>query len=372
MDIGTVFTNINKMVERESKTSTYKFALLRAAIDTIQENSPYLEFAGQTVLLPMGLLMEKWLVYYYPLLESPRRIPQIHSSPRLAFESAILNLIQFYADKGGLSAFYSDLRHNRIPASFQPDFRSLLHVLHTTITKMPMKHLGQSLQGQHYAVFDPRPLRTPKPPAHIDYEAMVASYGMCAISQEYYQAFHVYGSFIHGRDSLLMKWAEFSEARSREPVSKAQVLGLLLESPVTERDASESKKIFREMMGSQEVRCVWTGQPTQHYEIDHVVAFSIWKNNDLWNLLPVLKTVNANKRDKVPTPELIESQKAYLLSYWERIEAKHPETFRKEIQTALLGNHAYPTWRHVAIAQLKSICHYLIHQRGFEAWTPKA
>jgi hypothetical protein len=41
-----VFSNINKIIERDSKASTYKFALLRGVIDIILENSPYITDSG--------------------------------------------------------------------------------------------------------------------------------------------------------------------------------------------------------------------------------------------------------------------------------------------------------------------------------------
>ena len=71
-----VFSNINKIIERDSKASTYKFALLRGVIDIILENSPYITDSGGRVIIPTGLLVEKWLLYYYPILESS--IYEIH------------------------------------------------------------------------------------------------------------------------------------------------------------------------------------------------------------------------------------------------------------------------------------------------------
>jgi hypothetical protein len=61
--------NISKIIERESKTTTYKFALLRGVIDIIQDNSPYISFKKGRVHFLTGLLVEKWMLYYYPLLE---------------------------------------------------------------------------------------------------------------------------------------------------------------------------------------------------------------------------------------------------------------------------------------------------------------
>lgn len=72
-----VFSNISKIIERDSKFSTYKFALLRATIDVIQDNSPYIKINLGKVVIPTGLLVEKWLLYYYAIIESEVRIPQI-------------------------------------------------------------------------------------------------------------------------------------------------------------------------------------------------------------------------------------------------------------------------------------------------------
>ena len=65
-----VFSNISKIIERDSKTSTYKFALLRGVIDIIQDNSPFLSFSKDRVHFPTGLLIEKWMLYYYPNFEN--------------------------------------------------------------------------------------------------------------------------------------------------------------------------------------------------------------------------------------------------------------------------------------------------------------
>jgi len=56
-----VFKNIAKIIERDSKVTTYKFALLRGVIDVIQDNSPYISFSDSRVNIPTGLLIEKWI-----------------------------------------------------------------------------------------------------------------------------------------------------------------------------------------------------------------------------------------------------------------------------------------------------------------------
>ena len=116
------------------------------------------------------------------------------------------------------------------------------------------------------------------------------------------------------------------------------------------------------------MRCIWTGKRISSYAIDHVIPFSVWKNNDLWNLLPSAARINARKRDKIPGPELIERQRGHILEYWELLYKHQQKRFQKEIQIALLGNHAFDTWKQRGITQLQSSCNYLIEIRGFEAW----
>ena len=87
-----VFYNISKIIERDSKTTTYKFALLRGVIDIIQDDSPYISFAKNRVQIPTGLLIEKWLMYYYPILQSQTSIPQINGATNLAFSNQLSKL----------------------------------------------------------------------------------------------------------------------------------------------------------------------------------------------------------------------------------------------------------------------------------------
>jgi len=117
-----VFANISKIIERDSKVTTYKYALLRGVIDLIQDNSPYIYFSKGRADIPTGLLIEKWILYYYPILESPTFIPQINGDVNLAFGNQLNQIISAYRNIGGFSAFYNDLKSKGIPESIQPNF----------------------------------------------------------------------------------------------------------------------------------------------------------------------------------------------------------------------------------------------------------
>ena len=84
--MNETFINISKIIERDSKSTTYKYALLRGTIDIIQDNSPFIKINREVVEIPLGLLIEKWMLYYYPILDSDVLIPQINGvNSKLAF-----------------------------------------------------------------------------------------------------------------------------------------------------------------------------------------------------------------------------------------------------------------------------------------------
>jgi CRISPR/Cas system Type II protein with McrA/HNH and RuvC-like nuclease domain len=152
-------------------------------------------------------------------------------------------------------------------------------------------------------------------------------------------------------------------------LSVQKVLNEVLESPITLREIKESKKLYKDILQKEgNVYCVWTGRKIANYDIDHLIPFSVWKNNDLWNLLPSDSKVNNQKRDKIPTPEVIERQKSLIIDYWGIIYEHQSKRFQKEIQVALLGNHSFDSWKISGISQLQNSCNYLIENRGFEGW----
>lgn len=363
-----VFYNLSKIIERDSKSTTYKYALLRGVIDIIQDNSPYITFSENRVEIPIGLLIEKWLLYYYPILESQTSIPQINGVTNLAFGKQLEELIYCYKTRGGFSGFYNDFKNKGIPEDLNSNFFELAKTLRSTITLMPMKYIGRSISQDFYSIFKYENKRLQRAKM-IDIAVLINDFGTFTIPSEYFEAFKILGSFINGQDSILFKWAEFSVKASRKNLSIEKVINEVLKSPITDRNIAESKRIYREILKKQgKVHCVWTDDSISKYDIDHLIPFSVWKNNDLWNLMPASASINNKKRDKIPSPKMIESQKNQILNYWEIIYTNQSDRFQKEIQIALLGNHHFSSWRSIGISQLKERCKYLIEKRGFEEW----
>ena len=192
MTSTVVLSNISKIIERDSKTSTYKYALLRGVIDIIQENSPYIQHAGSRVFMPTGLLIEKWLIYYYPLFESELFIPQINGNARLKFELKFRTLIDFYKNRGGFSVFYNDLKVKGIPKEAQKICLELCKSIRESITKMPMRYIGNSLGNGDYSIFNYQDQLISQHLA-LDFEILINHFGLFSIPKDYFEAFRYFG-----------------------------------------------------------------------------------------------------------------------------------------------------------------------------------
>lgn len=370
-NLGETIKNISKIIERDSKTATYKFALLRGTIDIIMENSPYIEIQENKVIIPTGLLVEKWLLYYYPLFNAQEKIPQIAKNTNLAFFNKLKPIIEYYETNSGegLSIFYNDLKNKGIPKDILVEFTALVKSVRNTIVTNPMYYIGKSVNNRYNSIYQEIKGSRKTCKAFHGLAEIISNCGNFSIPLEYYEAFSLFGSFIGGQDSILFKWADFSSNLSIEKMPVHFILDKILVSPITEREIKASKKLYQDLLALQGgVRCVWTNNFLKKYDVDHLIPFSIWKNNDLWNLLPSNSITNNQKRDKIPSPLLIEQQKDLIISFWELIRRYHPNRFDKEFRLSLLGNKSFQNWQKDGIEKLKESCNYLILNRGFDEW----
>jgi hypothetical protein len=368
--MNETFINISKIIERDSKSTTYKFALLRGTIDIIQDNSPYIEIKKNVVEIPLGLLIEKWMIYYYPILDSNVLIPQIYGENlKIAFQSKLLKIINYYNKFGGISAFYNDLRIKGISNEINGEFYELIKELKNNIVKNPMQYIGNSINKQGYSIYNYQNNSSLKKTAVQNTSWLINSCGTFTIPLEYFEAFKVLGSFISGTDNILFKWAEFSVNASGKKLNSEKVISEILKNPITEREVSNSKKLYKSILKENgEIICVWSGKKINSYDVDHVIPFSIWKNNDLWNLLPSQSLINNKKRDKIPSGALIKKQKDLIIHYWEIIQKSEEQRFLEEIQVTLIGNNPLINWQTSAFNQLLNTSKYLIETRGHEKW----
>lgn len=359
---------LNRIIERESKTSTYKFALLRGTIEIILEDSPYIQIFDDKVKLPFGPLVLKWLLYYYPLIERFGGESQIAgTSIKLSFQGQVSDLITFYNTRGGLSVLYNELKGQGIQEGARPLFLAAIKKIGDCIRKMPMVYLGTSVTGVQNGIYQYLPgprLDTSQPYTVLWMTGM----GTFTLPRAYYDTLREMGSFIGGMDSLLLKWGEFSYEATGRNHALADILAGVLERPVDERDVVDAKRIYTNLHREGKLVCAWTGLKLQSFHIDHAIPYAALKNNDLWNLLPASPAVNSSKRDKIPTANRVRNSADRILYYWSELKKALPNRFDNELQTALLGETPGPEWKDRSINRMIDLCTHLIDVRGYDLW----
>lgn len=367
-----VLKHINQIIERDSKDTTYKFALLRGTIEVIQAKTPYEKSEGNRIILPTGLLILRWLEYYYPIIEAelPQKNGDKITSNTLAFRKLFRIVTDFYSPNGGFSVFYSDLIRGNLPAEIEDIVYRLCRKIRDTLKKQPMRYIGKSVYGSEYQIFH---LVTSNgrisQPKKLDINYMIEHFGEFSIPREYYDVMELMGSFITGTHSILINWAEFTVDKDKR-LTMEKVLETILISPEHERNVKLSEKIFKRLIQQEGgLECVWSGRNVKtDLNIDHLLPFVAWRNNDLWNLLPAKASVNNRKRDKIPSLELLEKRKDKIISYWQYIREKEQQGFEKELNVSLITSREYHkvNWENLAFNSLKNKCRYLIETRGFE------
>jgi hypothetical protein len=102
---------IEGVLNHDKKTATYKFALFRALAEIATQSPNNVTWlANGKVALPVRYVAEKWLQYYWQLIESKVFMPQISAEAPdadnwIKFRGSLVKLIGLYHKAGRCSGF---------------------------------------------------------------------------------------------------------------------------------------------------------------------------------------------------------------------------------------------------------------------------
>jgi len=144
---------VETIIRRDRKAATYKLALLRALCDIAQTEFRKAHWYPDGVAgVPFGLVAEKWLFYYWPLVEpdvvglsGTVAFPQQRGAERsrpIAFRAPLRELIRQYTARGGLSGFSQDYRNQRLAGSSAALADAALNAIRNTIVAGPVQYAG--------------------------------------------------------------------------------------------------------------------------------------------------------------------------------------------------------------------------------------
>lgn len=367
---------IETIINRDRKTATYKLALLRALCDIAQNSAHHVQWHGQDrVSVPLGLVAERWLYYYWPLVEAD--ITQIRGQGKKkaeVFRGAMRDLISGFRPVGGLDAFHTAYRNNQLTPDQRRLADSALNKLAGAIVDGPVTFAGGALAGEDsFFSHDGRKVARGK---CVSPQGVLDSLGRIHMQAAVWRELCLVGHWIG--EAILLRWAELTHTFTRQAVPLAVILEKLLVRPETERDVLLMKQLYASF---ERLECVWTGRALRAtgtegkagFAVDHIIPFTLWHNNDLWNLVPADPKVNAQKSDRIVTRDALRASNERIVRYWQ--EARRREAFRFdcEVSRTLLGRNAAETqWEKPAFAALLDAAEMVAIQRGVERWSPAA
>lgn len=343
---GRPLDRIEGVLNRDRKTATYKLALFRALseLGTLQHHRAEW-LPGREVALPLLLIAEKWFRYYWPLFEASEFIPQNNGeqpvcAKPVAFRKRQMDIIEAYRNRGGLSQFLVDEASGQLSEPVRVAYREVLQRIRTTIKEGPVVYASGNM------------FRYDKGRVIIDAGA--------------WREFCQLGHWIE--PAVLLRWAEETNRMSAGRVTVADVLNRLVVDPTADRNVVAAKEVF-ETIGDK--RCVWSDKPLRAgYAIDHVIPFSLWHCNDLWNLLPCDARVNGSKSDKLPERGLLFDRKDAIVWCWEKVRQRHQRRFDHNLANFTGSTEKLQNWQSSAFQRLVEAVEVTAIQRGAERWRP--
>lgn len=369
---------IESILSQDSKDSTYKFALLKSFSQIA--SSPlnrFADFKDGYVYFPISMVVEKWIASYWKLMDSDTFIPQRNAentSRQLAFRKLLENTIALYRKKNTTNpyhAFYNDYQNGISNNTIEFDIvRELINSVINTVVSGPVKYSGSSFDDQNFFIVGSGAKTFAKKNPSINPKSLLDSCTTIGIKQSAYYELYRYGSWIE--DSITLRWARFTESLSTNigsNITTGDIVTLLSKDFVVQRDTQFARKIYDQYKEDfHELKSVWSSTNISTYEVDHVLPYSIYSNNDLWNLLPASKNENASKSDKLVTTNLINKQKNTIITYWEYMKEKATARFEHEVYSSFNIDPVSNNWKDNLILALSEQLEITSSIRGLKRW----
>lgn len=342
---------VEGILNREKKDATYKLALFRALAEIAQTQHHLAAYTPEgKVKIPIEAVADKWMLYYWPIFESTSFIGQRTGEDRgarkgLAIRAPLEGLISHFRSVGGLTGFYTDWKSGILSKDANRLWKTARTKIQNTIWNMPVRHAG----GGDFDIFQ--------------YDRLDKSVCMDA---SLWRELCLTGSWIH--DATVLRWAELTEQLTKGSVKASRVIDCLLSIPDPARNVSDARRYFQSLPGRV---CVWSEKSlrSECFDVDHAMPFSLWRNNDLWNLFPAAPGVNAEKSDKLPTYNLLNRRRDTIIPYWQGLHSALGERFAREAQT-LLGRDCFEpdNWEARLFARFVEAFEVTANQRGAGRW----
>ena len=232
-------------------------------------------------------LAEQWVLFYWPLVDSRELMPQINGESTggkpIAFRSALSELTEHFSRQGGLNGFARVKADRLLSLEEQRLYGRVLRIVSSTIVKGPVKYAGGAREE-----------------------------------------LTLMGHWI--RDAVVLRWADMTWRLSAGVLPRGKILDRLVLTSDPARFV-ESVRLF--YAGQRPgLECVWTGRRLMgDFDVDHAIPFALWQDSSLRNLFPAARSVNNQKRDKLPSREIVRRRSEGIVENWRCLSREFPSRF---------------------------------------------
>lgn len=327
MDDNPARAIIGTILRHDRKVTSYKLALIRS-INDAAASFPALAGGARWVAIPLRMLAEWWVAYYWPFVGAAYPLLQgavAGGKHDIIFRPALTELRQALEETFGAAApadgFYlrSELRiarrralyGERVLAAYAAALGAIMRAL-----AMPIRYAGPA--GSEWSVFPP--------PARLDRLGQPAAAVPGArpeepcllVGAELWAAFQSLSGWIEAL--CIHEWCLFTERLERArggPADRGDVFRLLTARPDNRRPLTWERHSVDLLLREGAVfTCPWTERPISQssaYDLDHLVPLALYPTNELWNLLPADPGFNQHaKRDRLPSSERLRRASPHL------------------------------------------------------------
>ncbi len=365
---------ISSIIYDDSKVSTYKIALLRALVDIASGlYNEHVQFDSEDgvdyAYVPYGLVCFQWIKYYWPLLEND--IPQIGRNTNLGFEKPLRAIIKHSKNCYALSPLSQYLNGFKAGFPNTPKLQKLtseiMRKLRTAIIEGPIHHTSEKntfITTDRFLSSRKRNLQ-----GLSDY---INSKGCVRLKLDLFFEMQVFGNILS--DAIAIKWAQESvrlSAKRNTQVTLQEVMPHVLIDIFEERDQSIAREIANTLLEEEHhLTCIYSGKELRSkYDMDHILPYSIFYNNDLWNLVPVAPVVNNKKSDKIIALETLNASKKRLLEYWDYVADAKQFQFSTELKSTLRIDTISASWHNQLFNAVARQADITAQHRGLTRWT---
>ncbi len=362
---------LSTILKHDTKVTSYKIALLRAINDSVL-SFPDVYSYRHDVAIPLRILAQFWIAYYWPfveqnkpILQGPRAVRRGVLTSDISFRSQLTALRTQWTQVVGGVSHASDgfflINELRLPrrrqsyhASLIAGYDQTLRVISTAL-EQPIRYAGP---GQ-WTVFD-RPARYDRLQRQVTAIPGTRTDDVCmVISSELWRTFRSMSLWIEAL--CLHEWCLFTETVQQEggrTADRGEIYRLLTARPDNRRPLTwERNSVDLLLMEGRNFTCPWTERHISHgiqYDLDHLIPISIYPINELWNLVPSDPYFNAHvKRDRLPSLSRLKRAKPHIVLAYEHysLSGRLAQAIREDVSVRFSTVHddlAFP----VAVADV--------------------